>query len=67
MAYYRDLPDAFRQMAGQMGQILSGQNPAEIPFRQPTNFRLSVNLKAAQKIGVVLPQTILVSADEAIE
>jgi putative ABC transport system substrate-binding protein len=67
MAYYRDLPDAFRQMGAQMGQILSGQNPAEIPFRQPTNFRLSVNLKAAQKIGIVLPQAILVSADEAIE
>jgi putative ABC transport system substrate-binding protein len=67
MAYYRDLLDAFRQLAAQMAQILSGQNPAEIPFRQPTNFRLSVNLKTAQKIGVVLPQTILVSAQEVIE
>jgi putative ABC transport system substrate-binding protein len=67
MAYYRDLLDAFRQLAAQMGQILSGQNPAEIPFLQPTNFRLSINTKAAQEIGVVLPQTILVSADEVIE
>ncbi|OKO67689.1 hypothetical protein AC629_42560 [Bradyrhizobium sp. NAS80.1] len=67
MAYYRDLLDAFRQLAAQMGQILSGQTPAEMPFRQPTNFRLSVNIKAAQKIGLVLPQTILVSADEVIE
>lgn len=67
IAYYRDLIDAFRQLADQMGQILSGQNPAEMPFRQPTKFRLSVNIKAAAKIGVVLPQTILVSADEAIE
>ena len=67
MAYYRDLLDAFRQLAAQMGQILSGQNPAEMPFRQPTNFRLSINTKAAQKIGVVLPQTLLVSADEVIE
>ncbi len=67
MAYYRDLIDAFRQLGAQMGQILSGQNPAEMPFRQPTNFRLSINTKAAQKIGVVLPQTLLVSADEVIE
>lgn len=67
MAYYRDLMDAFRQLAAQMGQILSGQTPAEMPFRQPTNFRLSINTKAAQKIGVVLPQTLLVSADEVIE
>jgi putative ABC transport system substrate-binding protein len=67
MAYYRDLVDAFRQLGAQMGQILSGQNPAEMPFRQPTNFRLSINTKAAQRIGVVLPQTLLVSADEVIE
>jgi len=67
MAYYRDLLDAFRQLAAQMGQILSGQTPAEMPLRQPTNFRLSINTKAAQKIGVDLPQTLLVSADEVIE
>jgi putative ABC transport system substrate-binding protein len=67
MAYYRDLLDAFRQLAAQMGQILSGQSPAEMPFRQPTNFRLSINTKAAQKIGVVLPQTLLVGANEVIE
>jgi putative ABC transport system substrate-binding protein len=67
MAYYRDLVDAFRQLAAQMAQILSGETPAEMPFRQPTNFRLFINMKAAQKIGVVLPQTLLVSADEVIE
>ncbi|WP_164934062.1 ABC transporter substrate-binding protein [Bradyrhizobium guangzhouense] len=67
MAYYRDLIDAFRQLAAQMKQVLTGQNPAEIPFRQPTNFRLSINTKAALKIGLILPQAILVSADEVIE
>jgi putative ABC transport system substrate-binding protein len=67
MAYYRDLLDAFRQLADQMGQILSGQNPAEMPFQQPTNFRLLINAKAAQKIGLAVPQTLLVSADEVIE
>lgn len=67
MAYYRDLPNAYRELAAQMGQILSGQHPAEMPFRQPTHFHLSINTKAAQEIGVVLPQTLLVSADEVIE
>jgi len=67
MAYYRDLIDAFRQLADQMGLILSRQNPAEMPFQQPTNFRLSINAKAAQKIGLAVPQTLLVSADEVIE
>ncbi|MBR0792341.1 ABC transporter substrate-binding protein [Bradyrhizobium manausense] len=67
MAYYRDLPDAFRQMAAQMAQILSGHNPAEIPFRQPIAFRLSLNTKAAEKIGVTLPQALLISANEVIE
>jgi len=67
MAYYRDLFDAYRQLAAQMGQILSGQNPAEMPFRQPTNFRLSINTKAAQRIGISLPTTLLASADEVIE
>jgi len=67
MAYYRDLIDAFRQLADQMGLILSGQNPAEMPFQQPTNFSLSINAKAAQKIGLAVPQTLLVSADEVIE
>jgi putative ABC transport system substrate-binding protein len=67
MAYYRDLVDAFRQLAAQMAQILSGETPAGMPFRQPTSFRLFINTKAAQKIGVVLPQTLLVSADEVIE
>jgi putative ABC transport system substrate-binding protein len=67
MAYYRDLLDAYRQLAAQMAQILSGENPAEMPFRQPTNFRLSNNTKAAQKIGIVVPTTLLASADEVIE
>ena len=67
MAYYRDLIDAFQQLGDQTARILSGQNPAEMPFRQPTKFRLSINTKGAQKIGLVLPQTILVSADEVIE
>lgn len=67
MAYYRDLLDALRQAADQVAQILDGGNPAEMPFRQPTSFKLSINAKAAREIAVVVPPTLLASADEVIE
>jgi len=67
MAYYRDLFDAFRQVADQVAQILDGGNPAEMPFRQPTSFKFSISTKAAREIGIVIPSTLLVSADEVIE
>lgn len=67
MAYYRDLHDALRQVGIQVAQILNGENPAEMPFRQPTSFKLSINTKTAQQIGVTVPATLLASADEVIE
>jgi putative ABC transport system substrate-binding protein len=67
MAYYRDLAAALRHAADQMADILNGTSPAEIPFYQPTNFLLSINTKAAQKIALELPSTLLASADEVIE
>jgi putative tryptophan/tyrosine transport system substrate-binding protein len=67
MAYYRDLFDAFRQVADQVAQILDGGNPAEMPFRQPTFFKLSISTKAARAIGIIVPPTLLASADEVIE
>jgi putative tryptophan/tyrosine transport system substrate-binding protein len=67
MAYYRDLLDALRQAADQVAKILVGENPAEMPFRQPTSFRLSINTKAARQIGVAVPPMLLASADEVIE
>lgn len=67
MAYYRDLHEALRQAADQVAQILGGANPAEMPFRQPTSFKLSINAKTAQAIGVTVPPTLLASADEVIE
>ena len=67
MAYYRDLVDAHRQAADQVARLLNGENPAEMPFRQPTSFRLSINTKTAQQIGVTLPPMLLANADEVIE
>jgi putative ABC transport system substrate-binding protein len=67
MAYYRDLAGALRHAADQVGAILKGESPAEIPFYQPTSFLLSINTRTAKKIGLELPATLLASADDVIE
>jgi len=67
MAYSLDGIQSIRQAAQQIAQILNGANPAEMPFRRPTSFKLSINTKAAREIGVTIPPILLASADEVIE
>ena len=67
MTYCIDLLDAFRYAGGQVAEILRGENPAEIPFYQPTKFQLIVNTRAAQQIGLELSPAVLARADEVIE
>ena len=67
MAYGQDLPDFFRRAAAYTDKILNGAKLADIPVEQPTKIKLVVNLKTAKMLGLTMPQSLLLSADEVIE
>jgi hypothetical protein len=59
--------DGHRRAARMVDKILKGANPAEMPVQEPTQFLFSVNLSAARRIGVTIPNSVLLQATEVIQ
>jgi putative tryptophan/tyrosine transport system substrate-binding protein len=67
MTYGVSYPDLYRRAAIYVDKIFKGAKPAELPIEQPTKFDFVINLRAAKAIGLAIPETFLVRADEVIE
>jgi putative tryptophan/tyrosine transport system substrate-binding protein len=67
VSYGPDLIANYRQSALYVDRILRGEKPGDLPFQQPSTYRLVINLKAAKALGLTIPQSLIATADEVID